>query len=105
MLTVPIYQCEDDPEVGRTAALYEYVADVIVPYLWIVAGVVAGLFPWPTLLVLASLPIALKNVKSALRYKAEGLKSIALLDEKTAQLQLAFSTLLILGLLATFLIP
>lgn len=30
LLTVPIYQCEDDPETGRTAALYEYVADVIV---------------------------------------------------------------------------
>lgn len=30
LLTVPIYQCEDDPEVGRSAALYEYVADVIV---------------------------------------------------------------------------
>ena len=30
VLTVPIYQCEDDPEVGRTAALYEYVADVII---------------------------------------------------------------------------
>lgn len=30
LLTVPIYQCEDDPEVGRTAALYEYVADVVV---------------------------------------------------------------------------
>lgn len=30
LLTVPIYQCEDDPEVGRTAALYEYVADIIV---------------------------------------------------------------------------
>lgn len=30
LLTVPIYQCEDNPEAGRTAALYEYVADVIV---------------------------------------------------------------------------
>lgn len=30
LLTVPIYQCEDDPETGRSAALYEYVADVIV---------------------------------------------------------------------------
>lgn len=30
LMTVPIYQCEDDPETGRTAALYEYVADVIV---------------------------------------------------------------------------
>lgn len=30
VLTVPIYQCEDDPIVGRTAALYEYVEDVVV---------------------------------------------------------------------------
>ena len=30
VLTVPIYQCEDDPDVGRTAALYEYVEDVVV---------------------------------------------------------------------------
>ena len=30
VLRVPIYQCEDEPEIGRTAALYEYVADVIV---------------------------------------------------------------------------
>lgn len=30
VMTVPIYQCEDDPEAGRSAALYEYVADVIV---------------------------------------------------------------------------
>lgn len=30
VLTVPIYQCEDDPGIGRTAALYEYVEDVVV---------------------------------------------------------------------------
>ena len=30
LLTVPIYQCEDDPEAGRSASLYEYVADVVV---------------------------------------------------------------------------
>lgn len=30
VLTVPIYQCEDDPGVGRAAALYEYVEDVVV---------------------------------------------------------------------------
>ncbi len=29
-LTVPIYQCEDEPELERTAVLYEYVADVVV---------------------------------------------------------------------------
>lgn len=30
ILTIPIYQCEDDPVVGRTAALYEYVEDVVI---------------------------------------------------------------------------
>ncbi len=30
LLTIPIYQCEDDPEAGRSASLYEYVADVVV---------------------------------------------------------------------------
>ncbi len=30
LLRVPIYQCEDNPEDGRTADLYEYVADVVV---------------------------------------------------------------------------
>ena len=29
-LRVPVYQCEDEPESGRSADLYEYVADVIV---------------------------------------------------------------------------
>lgn len=30
VLKIPVYQCEDNPEVGRSANLYEYVADVIV---------------------------------------------------------------------------
>jgi len=30
VLTIPIYQCEDDPGIGRTAALYEYVEDIVI---------------------------------------------------------------------------
>lgn len=30
VLTIPVYQCEDEPETGRSASLYEYVADVVV---------------------------------------------------------------------------
>ena len=30
VLRIPVYQCEDEPESGRSADLYEYVADVIV---------------------------------------------------------------------------
>lgn len=29
-LTIPVYQCEDNPSIGRTATLYEYVADIVV---------------------------------------------------------------------------
>ncbi|MBO4645425.1 MAG: Hsp70 family protein [Bacteroidales bacterium] len=30
IMTVPVYQCEDNPSVGRNADLYEYVADIVV---------------------------------------------------------------------------
>ncbi|MBR4917775.1 MAG: Hsp70 family protein [Bacteroidales bacterium] len=29
-LTIPVYQCEDSPNIERTATLYEYVADIVV---------------------------------------------------------------------------
>lgn len=30
ILTIPVYQCEDNPSIERSATLYEYVADIIV---------------------------------------------------------------------------
>ncbi len=30
VLRIPVYQCDDNPEMGRTAELYEYVSDGVI---------------------------------------------------------------------------
>ncbi len=77
-----------------------YIFEVLFPYVWMLAGVGMGLFAWPTLACLISLPIAWRNAREMAKFKGDNVEVIACTDEKTAQLQLAFSSLLILGLLA-----
>lgn len=86
---------------GRSFAAALYVAEVTVPYAWILALCIAGIITLPTLLVLLSLPIALKNIRMMATYK-KGIEGYAYLDESTAQLQLAFSLLLAVGLVLGF---
>lgn len=76
---------------GNTAARYIYAAEVLLPFLWVGAGIVAGYFPVWSLLTFIVLPLAVGNVK--IMWASAGGKNdaIAHLDEKTAQLQLAFS--------------
>lgn len=88
---------------GRTVAVGIYVAEVVMPYLWLIGLCVTHLTPWSVLLTLISLPLSIKNVHSILRYRTEGTQSYAQLDEATAKLQLAFSLLLIIGLLLSLL--
>ena len=83
---------------GRQTAIKVYLFELLLPYLWLLATVLLGnVSPW-TLLTLITLPLALKNCKQMLSCKTEGIKAIAKLDEATAQLQLAFSLTLALGL-------
>ena len=84
--------------IGRPLAVKLYYAEVSLPYIWMIALCVAGIAPWWTLLCLLSLPLAIKNIKAMMLYK-QGIKAYAHVDEATAQLQLAFSVLLIIGLL------
>lgn len=84
---------------GRRVAAVIYVAEVMVPYLWLVGLCVAGLLSWTILIALLSLPIALQNARTMLGYHKGGPVLYARLDEATAKLQLAFSLLLIMGLL------
>lgn len=83
---------------GRAFAAGLYIVEITLPYVWIVALCALGITTWWTLLCLLSLPIALKNVKAMTKYK-QGIGAYAHVDEATAQLQLAFSVLLIIGLL------
>ena len=84
--------------IGRPLAVKLYYAEVSLPYIWMIAPCVAGIAPWWSLLCLLSLPLAIKNIKAMMLYK-QGIKAYAHVDEATAQLQLAFSVLLIIGLL------
>ena len=89
---------------GRPFAAYVYVFEVLMPYAWMVALVLTGFTPWTALLAVLSLPVALKNARTMLAYRQQGLAAIARLDEGTAQLQLLFSLLLTAGLALSLLL-
>jgi len=112
-ITIAILQANDERDIetdiragistiatatGRKFAAWLYCAEMVIPYVWTVGIVIAGLIPWTCLTVLLSAPLAVANFKTALSYKTGGIAAIGSLDEMTAKLQLAFSFLLALGL-------
>lgn len=80
-------------KVGTKVDICLYIFEVIFPFVWIAGCVVAGYFPWWSLLTMLSLPPAISNTRAILRLPREGITAIANLDEKTAKLQLLFSLL------------
>ena len=89
---------------GRSFAIGMYIFELALPYLWLAFTAVMGfLTPW-TLTACITIPVAMKNIRSVLAYKKEGLSAIASLDEATAQLQLMFSLTLIIGLVCATLL-
>lgn len=72
---------------------------MVLPFLCIIASVIAGwLHPMSLLCLLAVIP-AYKNARQACQYKEKGLEAMIDMDKATAQLQLMFSGLLTLGLI------
>ncbi|MBO4907447.1 MAG: prenyltransferase [Bacteroidaceae bacterium] len=82
---------------GRRLGVWLYCFEALFPFLWLTGLVIFGLVSWPMLLALLALPIAIKNVKTISAYR-QGISIYARLDEQTAQLQLMFSLLLIVGM-------
>ena len=85
--------------VGKKASSVIYCAEVILPFVWIAAGIVLGVFPVLSLLVLPALKSVLDNVKKVMRFPAEGEEMLWGIDESTAKIQLIFSLLLAVSLL------
>lgn len=84
---------------GAKASIRVYNFEVIFPFFWVFACVIEKIFPWWSLLVfLAAFP-ALLNVRTAIRYKREGMSAIVHLDEGTARLQVLFSLSMSVGFL------
>ena len=84
--------------VGKKASAIIYCAEVILPFVWIAAGIVIGVFPILSLLVLPALKPVLDNVKKVMRFPVEGEKMLWGIDETTAKIQLIFSVLLAVSL-------
>ena len=90
--------------IGLKASAILYCIYMVIPFVCIIAYVIAGLMhPLALLCLLAAIP-AFKNLKKAATYKTVGLEAMAGLDQGSAKLQMAFSLLLSVGLILAGLI-
>ena len=80
--------------VGGKVSTILYCLEMVVPFVWVIGCVIMGLLPGWSILVIAAAKMAFDNARQALRYNKEGMKALVGVDEKTAQLQLAFSVLM-----------
>ena len=83
---------------GRNFGISLYAFEVLFPFAWLLGLAVCGIASWWLLVAYLSLPIALGNVRYIFSYKKLNNDMCARLDEKTAQLQLIFSLLMIIGM-------
>ncbi len=84
---------------GRRMSVLLYGFEVLFPFVWVVANIFYGFFPWWSLLVLVALMPAVSNVAKAVGYLSVGAKALWGVDELTAKLQLMFSLLFAVSLL------
>ncbi|MBQ3659341.1 MAG: hypothetical protein II963_04215, partial [Bacteroidales bacterium] len=90
--------------IGLKASAVLYCLYMVIPFVCIIAYVIAGLMhPLALLCLLAAVP-AFKNLKKAATYKQNGLEAMAGLDQGSAKLQMVFSLLLSVGLIIAGLI-
>lgn len=83
---------------GAQVGVWMYVFYVLFPFLWLVVIVLLGNVSWWGLVALLALPIAITNARTIIAERnKQWVKSVSL-DEKTAQLQLAFGVLLTIGM-------
>jgi 1,4-dihydroxy-2-naphthoate octaprenyltransferase len=84
---------------GRDAAHWLYISLVVGAYLALTLAVVGGLLPNWSLLAMLSLPLLVRQIRSA-EFGASGQqRAIAMIDLQTAQLHAAFGYLMVIGLL------
>ena len=87
--------------VGKRASVFFYIAELVLPFVCVLVAAICGAMPWWALVVVVALKPALDNCRAMVKLPNEGMKALAGVDEKTAQLQLMFSMLLSISLFAT----
>lgn len=83
--------------VGGKVSTVLYCLEMLVPFVWVIVCTVLDVLPGWSILVIAAAKMAFDNARQALRYNKEGMKALVGVDEKTAQLQLAFSVLMFIS--------
>lgn len=84
--------------VRGSVALYTF--EMLFPFVWVAILSFVGIFPFYSLVILLLLPIALRNSRTMRAYKQEAdAPAIAMLDQRSAQLQLLFCVVMTLSLL------
>jgi 1,4-dihydroxy-2-naphthoate octaprenyltransferase len=84
---------------GRQAAHWLYISLVVGAYIALTVAVLAGLLPTWSLLAILSLPLLVRQIRSA-EFGASGQqRAIAMIDLQTAQLHAAFGYLMVAGLI------
>lgn len=84
--------------IGEKASVVLYCCYMVLPFLCVIAAVIAGLLPPAALLCLLSALKAFRNFKQAASYSTAGREAMKALDFHSSQLQLQFSLLLAVGL-------
>jgi 1,4-dihydroxy-2-naphthoate octaprenyltransferase len=83
---------------GRSAAHWLYIGLVVGAYIALTVAVLARLLPTWSLLAILSLPLLVRQIRSA-EFGASGQqRAIAMIDLQTAQLHAAFGFLMVIGL-------
>lgn len=82
---------------GSDRARVLYLALIALTYATLLVVWLAGLFEWPVLLPLLTLPLATGRIEQVRRAREEGSEELATLPLRTAQLHLLFSVLLVAG--------
>ena len=70
--------------IGAKWAVAVYGIELLLPFVWIVACALCGVFPWWSVLALIAVAPAAANVKKSMRYEEGGMSAVIGLDEQTA---------------------
>ena len=79
---------------GKRASVYVYIAELILPFIIILVGILCRAMPAGAFAVAIALKPAIDNSRAMLKLPTEGMKAVTGIDEQTAKLQLAFSMIL-----------
>ena len=85
---------------GTKVAAWVYGFEMVFPFIWIAVLSMIGMLPYTTVFIFLTLPIAVACAKTMINSVEGGVHLIGDIDVRTANLQLLFSLMLTVGLIA-----